>query len=149
MRLPKLFKNKYYLGVLFLIGAFFVYFIFRQVGYRVENMQTRQDMETQLNDLNKKIKTQEEEVARADLARCSDEKKCPDLFTYHRNMRDKLGQLNYDKKKLEDQINSTPSTTPTPTPTPTPTLGTPDLVDRVSRLETAMRKIADASTSIS
>ena len=38
MRLPKLFKNKYYLGVLFLIGAFFVYFIFRQVGYRIETL---------------------------------------------------------------------------------------------------------------
>ena len=38
MRLPKLFKNKYYLGLLFLIGAFFVYFIFRQLGYRIETL---------------------------------------------------------------------------------------------------------------
>jgi hypothetical protein len=75
MRLPKLFKNKYYLWVLFLIGAFFVYFIFRQVGYRVENMQTLQDMEAQLNELNKNIKTQEQEVTRAYLDGCSDEKK--------------------------------------------------------------------------
>jgi hypothetical protein len=51
MRLPKLFKNKYYLGVLFIIGAFFVYFIFRQVGYRIETL-TQSENNTALSENN-------------------------------------------------------------------------------------------------
>ena len=136
MRLPKLFKNKYYLGLLFLIGAFFVYFIFRQFGYRMENMdtssKTREQLQNDMVELDNQINGAKKAAGTESNNRCLDEsKECKDSHAHYSRFKGILDQLENDKKKLQNQIDSTPLTSPVPTPDPNMT----NLADRVSRLE--------------